>query len=101
MRITRTLTGFSSALLIAGSLVACGDDTPRTPVTPNPPAPPGPTPLTITRLELTGPTTVHVGETAQFTVTAHQSDGSARDVTSDARWESGPGILLTSGPGRF
>ncbi|MBA2306298.1 MAG: hypothetical protein H0W08_27220 [Acidobacteria bacterium] len=100
MRI-RTLTGFSAAVLITAALVACGDDTPRPPVIPTAPTPPGPAPLTITRLELTGPTTVHVGETAQFTVTAHQSDGSTRDVTSDASWQLNHAILLTSAPGRF
>jgi hypothetical protein len=57
--------------------------------------------VTLTRLELTGPTTVHVGETAQFTLLAHQSDGSILDVTSQASWRTHPGILAMSSPGRF
>ena len=103
MRTTRLLTLLSIALLALATLSGCGDENPRSPVTPTPtPAPPsGPPPVTISRLELTGPTTVHVGEPAQFTVTAYSSDGSVRDLTGEVSWLTHSGILPMSAPGLF
>ena len=51
---------------------------------------PAPTPLTaaVARIEINGPRTVAPGETATFTARAILTDGSSRDVTSEARWRS-------------
>jgi hypothetical protein len=43
----------------------------------------------IKDVELVGPQTVPLDETVQFTLMAHLSDGSSRDVTSEARWSGG------------
>jgi Carboxypeptidase regulatory-like domain len=64
---------------------------------------PAPTPLTavVARIEINGPRTVAPGETATFTATAFFTDGSSRDVTSEARWRSNSfPIFLMDGPGR-
>jgi hypothetical protein len=42
---------------------------------------------------------VHIGETARFTATASYSDGSARDVTSEANWQVASEFLSLTGPG--
>ncbi len=48
---------------------------------------PGGTP-TVQRITITGDHTVPTGKSAQFRATAHMSDGSQKDVTSDANWRS-------------
>lgn len=81
------LTGCASALALAGLLGAC-DDGPTEPSPQN-------VPVTTTRLEITGPNTIAPGESAQFSATAYQSDGSTRDVTNEAEWRSGNHWALT------
>lgn len=84
MQRVHLLTGCALALALAGLLGAC-DDAPTRPssgVNPD-------VPVITTRFEITGPDTVPPGESAQFTATAYQSDGSTRSVTNEAQWRSG------------
>ena len=87
------------ALLALSTGGACDrSDPPRSPVLP---APVSPTPTFISRLTLSGPTTVDLGATAEFTVTAQLTDGTTRDVTAEVAWATDPTILAMSSPGRF
>jgi hypothetical protein len=88
------------ALAVAATLAACRGKSPTSPTTP-PPAPAGPG-VAITAIALTGPGTVPLGQTVQFTATAQQSDGTTRDVTREATWSSFNTSLLSPGPtGQF
>jgi len=92
---------FVLALATAVTVVACRGKSPASP-TPTPPGPGGPAPVSITRIDLTGPNTVPLGQTVSFTAIAHQSDGTTRDVTRDASWNSAnSGLLLLAAPGQF
>ena len=88
------------ALGLAVLLVAC-DKSPTAPSIPNtppnnqPPPPPAPGPVTLVRTDLTGPATVPPNGTAQFTARAFYSDGSQRDVTTEATWRTGQTSILT------
>jgi hypothetical protein len=84
-----TLTAF--ALALAAIIGAC-DDRPTAP-TPTPSTTPG-TPVTITDLTISGPTTIAPGETTQFAATARQSDGSTRNVTNEVTWAAGSQSIL-------
>ena len=79
--------GCTLALLLAVVAGAC-DDGPTRPSSANVPTPPT-VPVTTTRLEIAGPASVAPGESAQFSATAYQSDGSTKDVTNEAEWRSG------------
>jgi hypothetical protein len=64
---------------------------------------PAPTPLSagVARIEINGPRTLAPGEAATFTARAFLTDGSSRDVTTEARWRGNNfPILLIEGPGR-
>jgi hypothetical protein len=62
------------------------------------PTHPGPGP-SVSRLEVTGPSAVPPGETAQFQATAHFPNGTSRNVTGEAAWHSSnvSVIALSSG----
>lgn len=79
--------GCAIALVLAVLAGAC-DDGPTRPSSPDLPTPTT-VPVTTTRLEITGPASVAPGESAQFSATAYQSDGSTRNVTNEAEWRSG------------
>lgn len=97
MRLTSCRVASGVALVVAMSLMACGDD-PASPTIPSNTPPPTTTPtVTVTRLELTGPESVAPGTTAQFTATAHRSDGSTQEVTQ-ALWRTGNSRILTVTP---
>src|SRR5262245_37679467 len=87
-------------VLIVGVHAACGD-APRGPATPS-----GNStvlPSSVTGLQLTGPDTVALGETAQFAAIATMSDGSTKDIsTNGASWFSSNGgvLAITSSSGR-
>jgi hypothetical protein len=49
----------------------------------------------LLRLEIVGPTSVAPGETIQYRVTGHFSDGSNQDVTSQAGWQTSNGSVLS------
>ena len=72
------------------SVTACGDDPPGTPPSKFP-----------TRVELTGPSTIAPGSTAQFTLTAFYSDDTSADVTASAFWCCDQSTLHLTAPGRF
>lgn len=95
----------SAALVIAATIVACDRKSsrlPTAPTTPTAPSTPTTPAVTITRLELIGPGTVYLGQAVQFTATAHQSDGTTRDVTRDVAWGSfNPSLLAMAAPGQF
>jgi hypothetical protein len=81
--------------LLAVGLLACNDRRPGSPVAP---LPPGATPA-ITRIEIAGPASVPPGEAVQFSATARLSDGSSRDVTTEARWNSSKPAVVSVSPG--
>lgn len=55
----------------------------------------------LTRLELQGPGTIAPGESAQFTLIAHLSDGTSRDVAQEATWNSSqPSVATIQAAGR-
>jgi hypothetical protein len=57
-----------------------------------------PTPVSITSLVISGPGTIAPGATAQYAAVVLYSDGSSRDVTSEAVWRSGSESVLTISP---
>lgn len=77
--------------MLVVAIAACSESSRRSPTTPST------TPLFTTRLELSGPGTVHLEKTGQFTATAFQSDGSTRDVTAEANWFSVRTDILSAG----
>jgi hypothetical protein len=82
-----------TAVIGLAVLAACDDG----PTRPSPAAKP-PTPVTVVRLEMTGPDTLPPGESVQYSVVAHRSDGSTRDATSEAVWHSSIQEVLTIAP---
>ena len=79
-------------IAIAVGVVACTESSRRPPT-----APAG---VFTQRLELIGPTTVHLGKTAQYRAIAHQSDNTTEDVTSEADWATThPSVLAVSSTG--
>jgi hypothetical protein len=76
------------AIVLAVLVGACDDGPTRSPNVPSPSTAPN-VPVATTRLEISGPGTVAPGESAQFSTTAYQSDGSTRNVTDEAEWRSG------------
>ena len=92
--------GMTVACIVAAVIAACSESSreSRLPTTPNPPT--GGTPI-LFRITVTGPMTVHIGETAQYTATGHYSDTSTRDVTTEAAWASPSATLENLGNGRY
>jgi hypothetical protein len=57
--------------------------------------------MTVARIELTGPRTVAPGQAATFNAMAFFTNGSSRDVTSEAQWRTqSAAIFQMDGPGR-
>ena len=81
----------TAILMLCG--VACGGTSTPAP-SPSTPTAPTPTAPTINSLTITG-TAPAVGETAQFTVTAAQSNGGTQDVTAQATWQSSNAAVVT------
>ena len=102
---------------LIGFTAACGDESPApTAPTPTPPAPPTtPVAATLTDLSLTGPAwfvddpVLEIGETVQLDLAAEYSDGSTKEVTDEATWESSNvdiatvdvGLVTGVSPGEF
>jgi hypothetical protein len=85
------------AVVMSLASVGCGDSTPP-PAAPSPP--PVAAPPTVTQLSITGNLALTaVGETSQLTATARFSDGTTKDVTTEAQWGSNtPSVIsVTSG----
>jgi hypothetical protein len=81
----------ASVIAVAAGM-ACDDSPSRNPVQPAPTGTPAPF---VTRLELSGPGTVNLGESVQFTAIGIMSDGSTRDLTGEATWRSSNTTVLT------
>ena len=94
---TTTSRVCSAVLLFSGLLalfVACDKESPG-------PTGPASLPAVVARIEVSGNRTLAPGETASFTATAFYTDGSSRNVTTEARWRSSNfTIFLIEGPGR-
>ena len=84
-------------LAIALDGYACDPSTPAPSPSPTAPAAPAPAPtLTVTKVVVTGNTSLTaIGETSQMTATATLSDGTTKNVTSDASWSSTNQSVLT------
>ena len=86
------------AVTIAVVLVAaCGGSTTTTRPSPSTPAA-SPTGATLTDLRVDGPASVPPGGSAQYTATGTYSDGSSRDVTTEAKWTSTNDTVLSVTP---
>lgn len=87
MRAKSRFIAFAAVAVLAVAVVSCGDD-------PNPvrPSSPGATPPTVTpavtRVDTVIPASMEPGASVQATARATMSDGSSRDVTSEAQWSS-------------
>jgi hypothetical protein len=81
--------GISFALGAAVLLSGCD----RSPVRP---APAGPA---IARLEVTGPESIAPGASAQYRAVAHASNGTSRDVSTEAVWHSSHAATLSVSAG--
>ena len=81
------------AAAFAVGFVACGDDGPESPVNPSP--------ATLRSVSIAGPAEVAPGTTNQYTATGHYSDGTTRDLTTSASWNSFTAPLRHVGGGRF
>ena len=82
------------AAAFAVGFVACGgDDGPRSPVNPSP--------ATLRSVSIAGPAEVAPGTTNQYTATGQYSDGTTRDLTTSASWNSFTAPLRHVGGGRF
>lgn len=81
------------AICLAGWLAACDK-------TPTGPSGVDPTNRSVRSLEIVGPREVAPGATVRFGLTAHYSDGSSRDVSSESTWRSSnPDIVSISSGG--
>jgi hypothetical protein len=89
--------GLTTALLLACVLIACDRGPTRPSVLPRPPvSPPGG--VTLQNLGITGAATVPPGGTEQFKAIARYSDGTTRDVTNEASWQSSDVSVLSISP---
>ena len=85
-------------IVLAVASSGCGGSTP----TPTPsPLPTGTSTAVATGLTISGTTSFSaVGETSQLTATANLSDGTTKDVTSQAQWRSAnPAVVIVSPSG--
>lgn len=90
------LTVSPIALAVSVLIGACDDR----PTAPSPQPSPPTAGVTIVDLTISGPNTIAPGETTQFTATARYSDGSSRNVTSEAAWRTGnESVLIVSATG--
>ena len=80
--------------LLAVGLLACDKRRPGSPVAP---LPPSASPI-VTRIEIGGPASVPPGDAVQLSATARLTDGSSRDVTTEARWNSANRTVLSVSP---
>ena len=92
MRAHSSLT-LRGMVLFSLLLSAC-DRTP--PTRPDGTPAPGGNPF-IVSTEIVGPRTVPPGETVQFSLMVRFSDGTTKDVTQDAGWQSGFGVHFDFG----
>jgi hypothetical protein len=97
-QVRRALIRTTLAAALASPVLGACDDGPTRPSPPATPRPPAP--VTVIGLEIRGPGTVPPGESAQYSAIENKSDGSTRDVTTEAVWTSvGPPNLTISPTG--
>ena len=83
--------------ILAIAVVSCGDD--ANPVRPSGTSNPPPAgPATVTRVDTVIPTSLEPGVSARATASATMSDGSVRDVTSEAQWSSSNSRVVQAAP---
>jgi hypothetical protein len=93
------LTVCAIALALANLLGACDDGPTRPSPSSGPPSAPPAGPVT-NNVVIVGPETLPPGQSAQFSATAHQSDGSTKDVTTEVVWQAwNPSVLTLSSTG--
>ena len=96
MQSTTVLKRAAVVLILVG-VHACGDD--KSPVRPTSTA--TPPVATLVRLEIVGPRSLPPGEATRFAVTGHFSDGSTRDMSTQASWQSqNTSVLAVEGLGQ-
>jgi hypothetical protein len=89
----------ASFTFVAAVLCAACDKSPTAPTPPTGPTSPAGPPV-VQSLVIAGPEVVGLGATGQFRVMAHLSEGSSRDVTTEANWSAASGGLISvSAPG--
>jgi hypothetical protein len=81
-QVRRALIRTTLAAALASPVLGACDDGPTRPSPPATPRPPAP--VTVIGLEIRGPGTVPPGESAQYSAIENKSDGSTRDVTTEA-----------------
>jgi hypothetical protein len=86
---------FAPVCCLAALLSACDKRTPTTPDLTGSPTGAG-QPIALS-LELLGPATIPPGETAQFKVVEHLSDGTTLDLTTSAKWSVSGSALAVEG----
>jgi hypothetical protein len=88
----------STGIIAIALLGACADP----PTSPEPVVVPPPTPPSepvLSWLEMDGPEVVALQETGEFSLRARLSDGTFRDITTDAEWFTSSDHLTIEGPG--
>ena len=74
-------------VLMIGVLAACGgEDKPRSPTQPSRLTPVTAQPVTVTAVVVSGPTEVRKGQSVELTASAQRSDGTSRNITTEAEW---------------
>ena len=86
LKATALTITLSTAIPLALFVAACDKD---------PPSGPSPRSTGVIRLELTGPASLPPGGEEQFRATAYLSDGSQRDVTTEAAWTSANSSIIS------
>jgi len=89
----RWLRQIAVVLFCGAALSACGSNSGSTSPTAPTPTPPSGGTVTVASVAVTAPSTS--GASFQLTATAHMSDSSSRDVTSQASWQSSNDQLAT------
>lgn len=84
----------SVAFALVAAALAC-DKRSLPPTAPGAPGGPDAPSRSLVRVEVSGPFSVDLGGTAQFVATARYSDGSSRDVSSEAAWRTQQSLVLT------
>ena len=90
----KAIHGSLFALTVALAGAGCRGQNAPTPVSP-PPQSPIPVSVKVTRVDVSGPDSVPPGGTLQLSATALLSDGTTREITKEASWQTDRGDLLS------
>ena len=93
-------SGCTTGPSVRSGLPAVSSPTTPSEPTPTAPAPSAPAPI-VTSVKISGNLTLaSLGEISQLTATASLSDGTTKDVTSDAKWSTpNPNVIAMGTPG--